>query len=132
MDFNDDRNAPVQSAGTYSQLSDAQLRSAIRFAQAHLRSVEDDQEPVRNIYREEVAIMRSEPLDRLLARIVMRARPLSDQQLDELHRRFESQALPTAQVTAVVRAAPRGRTDRLDALSEIEAMGILLRLELGP
>ena len=37
--------------------------------------------------------------------------------------------MPPVEVASLVRAASRGRTDQLDALSEIEAMALLLRLE---
>lgn len=75
--------------------------------------------------------MRSHLVDRLLARILARATPLSQQQCGELRRRFEQRATPAVEVASLIRAASRGRTARLDALNEIEAMALLLRLEPG-
>ncbi len=131
MDFDDDRDVPVSTADGYAHLNDAQLRAAIHFAETHLRSVEEDHEALRRAYCDEIAVMRSHLVDRLLARILARARPLSDQQRGELHRRFERRATPAVEVGSLVRAASRGRTARLDALNEIEAMALLLRLEPG-
>ena len=129
MDFRDDRDAPVNATSEYSHLNDAQLRSAIRFAEAHLRSVEEDHDALRRAYCDEIALMRRHLIDRLLVRILARAKPSSEQQRSELRRRFERRAMPPVEVASLVRAASRGRTDRLDALSEIEAMALLLRLE---
>jgi hypothetical protein len=89
MDFDGDRDVPVSIASGYSRLNDAQLRGAIRFAEAHLRSVEEAHEALRSAYRDEIAMMRSHFVDRLLARILARARSLSEQQGSELRRRFE-------------------------------------------
>ena len=132
MDFRDDLDSPVSATSEYSHLNDAQLRSAIRFAEAHLRSVEEDHDALRRAYCDEIALIRRHLIDRLLARILARARPLSDQQCSELRRRFERRATPAVEVASLVRAASRGRTDQLDALSEIEAMALLLRLEPNP
>jgi hypothetical protein len=131
MDFDDDRDVPVTTGGGYSHLNDAQLRAAIRFAEKHLRSVEEDHEALRHAYRDEIAMMRGHLVDRLLARILVRARPLSEQQYGELRRRFEQRATSEVEVTSLVRAASCGRTARLDALNEIEAMALLLRLAPG-
>ena len=131
MDFDDDRDVPVSATSEYAHLNDAQLRAAVRFAEAHLRSVEADHEALRRVYCDEIALMRSHLIDRLLARILARARPLSYQQRSELRRRFERRGTPAVEVASLVRAASRGRTARLDALNEIEAMGLLMRLERG-
>lgn len=128
MDFDDNVTAASGTAGPYASLSDAQVRSAIRFAEVHLRSVQDDYDTVRRLYRQEIDIMRGHLIDRLLARIITRAKPISDEQHHELLRRFERQATPPATVVSLVRAASRGRTDHVEALSEIEAMAILLLL----
>jgi len=129
MDFVGNGGAPVRRVSAYSQLSDTQLRSAIRFTRAYLQSIEEEQAVLRRAYNDEIAIMRGELVDRLIARIMTRTGPLSPEQWRELLRRFESHALPTAHITALVRSASRGRTDDVGALSEIEAMAILLRLE---
>lgn len=131
MDFDDDRDVPVDTAERYVQLNDGQLRAAIRFSEAHLRSVEEDHRALRRAYGDEIAAMRSHLIDRLLARILARARPLSDQQRSELHRRLERRAMPAIEVASLVRAISRGRTGRLDALNEIEAMALLVRLGPG-
>jgi hypothetical protein len=128
MDLDDDRGAA--SADTYSHLSDAQLRCAIRFAQAHLRSVEEDHEALRRAYRDEMAAMQSHLVDRLLTRIISRHRPLSEHQRRELQHRFERRATPAAEIISLVRAASRGRSDQIDELSEIEALAILMHV--GP
>jgi hypothetical protein len=129
MDFRDDRDASVNATSDYSHLNDAQLRSAIRFAEAHLRSVEEDHDALRRVYGDEIALMRRHLIDRFLVRILARARPSSEQQRSELRRRFERRAMPPVEIASLVRVASRGRTDRLEALSEIEAMALLLRLE---
>jgi tRNA C32,U32 (ribose-2'-O)-methylase TrmJ len=131
MDFRDDRDALVSPTSEYASLNDSQLRSAIRFAEAHLRSVEEDHDALRRAYRDEIGVMRRHLVDRLLVRIFVRARPSSEQQRSELRRRFERHAMPSVEVASLVRAASKGRTDRLDALSEIEATALLLRLEPG-
>lgn len=129
MDFDDHVSAPADATDPFASLDDAQLRSALRFVHAHLRSVQDDHDILCRLYRQEIAIIRSHLIDRLLGRIITRGKPLSDQQLVELLRRFERHATPRAKVVALVRAASRGRTDHMEALSEVEAMAILLHLE---
>jgi hypothetical protein len=129
MDFRDDLDAPVSGTSEYSHLNDAQLRSAIRFAEAHLRSVEEDHDALRRAYCDEIALMRRHLIDRLLVRILARASPSSEQQRSELRRRFERRATPAVEVASLVHAVSRGRTNQVDALSEIEAMALLLRLE---
>jgi hypothetical protein len=42
----------------YSQLNDEQLRSAIRFAEKHLRWVQEDHTALLRAYREEINAMR--------------------------------------------------------------------------
>jgi hypothetical protein len=130
MDFDDGRDVPVGTADGYSYLNDAQLRVAIRFAEAHLRSVEEDHEALRHAYFGEIVLMRRHLIDRLLARVLAQAKPLSEQQCSELRRRFERRATPAVEVASLVRAASRGRTAQVDALKEIEAIALLLRL--GP
>jgi hypothetical protein len=76
MDFDDDPGAPVDSGSPYSNLSDLQLRSAISFAESHLRTVEEDHRALCRAYRDEIATMRSHLVDRLLARIITRAAPV--------------------------------------------------------
>jgi len=131
MDF-DDNVSELGGGGPYAGLADAQLRSALRFAETHLRSVQDDHDSLCRLYRDEIAAMRSHLIDRLIARVITRAKPLSDQQRLELLRRFEWRAMPRAKVVSLVRSASRGRTDHLEALSEIEAMAILLYLGARP
>jgi hypothetical protein len=128
MDFNGDPGAPA-SADEYSDLSDAQLRTAIRFAEKRLRWVEEDYVEVRRAYRKEIGAMRGQLIDRLLSRMIVQAKPLSEEQRCKLQRRFEGRAMPAGEVALLVRAASRGRTEQLHALTEIEAMALLLRLE---
>jgi hypothetical protein len=128
MDFDGDHGAPA-GANAYSDLNDAQLRTAIRFAEKRLVCVEEDYVELRRAYRDEIDAMRGQLIDRLLRRMIAQAEPLSEEQRCELQRRFERRAMPTEQVAFLVRAASRGRTEQLEALTEIEAMALLLRLE---
>ena len=127
MDFRDEPNASVSATLEYSHLNDAQLRAAIHFAEAHLRSVEEDHDALRRAYCDEIALMRRHLIDRLLVRILARAGPSSEQQRSELRRRFARRATPPIEIASLIHAASRGRTDRLGALTEIEAMALLLR-----
>jgi hypothetical protein len=129
MDFRGDLDVPVSASSEYSQLDDAQLRSAIRFAEAHLRSIEEDHDALHRAYCDEIALMRRHLIDRVVVRILARASPSSEQQRTELRRRFERRATPAIEIAALVRAASRGRTHQLDALSEVEVMALLFRLE---
>jgi hypothetical protein len=119
------------SAGTpdYSQLNDAQLRSAIRFAEKHLRSVEENHVELLRAYRDEISAMRRHLFDRILRRLMTAAVPLTEEQRRNLCRELERRRMQADEIAAVIRSATNGRTDRLEALSEIEAMALLLRLE---
>ncbi len=128
MDFDSDPGAPA-SAQEYSQLNDAQLRTAIRFAEERLRWVEEDHVELRRAYRDEIDTMRGQLIDRLLTRMIAQAEPLSEEQRCKLHRRFEQRAIPAEQISLLVRAASRGRTEQFHSLTEIEAMALLLHLE---
>ena len=116
-------------ASDYSQLNDGQLGSAIRFAEKHLRWVEEDHVTLLQAYREEIDAMRRHLIDRMLRRMVTSSAPLSDEQQHDLSRAFERRAMDASEITKVVRAASRGRVVRVDALTEIEAMALLLRLD---
>jgi hypothetical protein len=113
----------------YSQLNDKQLRSAIRFAEKHLRWVEEDHVTLLRVYREEIDAMRRHLIDRMLRRMVTCSAPLSEEQRRDLSRAFERRAMDSSEVTKVVRAASRNRASHVDALTEIEAMALLLRLD---
>ncbi len=128
MDQDRGPGAPV-SAHEYCELDDGQLRAALRGTEKRLRRVEEDHVELRRAYRDEIDVMRRELLVRFLRQIAAQADPLSPQQRRELHRRFERRAMVAAEITLAVRAVSRGRTERLDALTEIEAMALLLRLE---
>jgi 23S rRNA G2069 N7-methylase RlmK/C1962 C5-methylase RlmI len=128
MDFDGHPGAPA-SADEYSDLNDAQLRTAIRFAEKRLRWVEEDHVELRRAYHDEIDSMRGQLIDRLLTRMIAQAEPLSEEQRRELQHRFERRAMPAEQVALLVRAASRGRTEQLHALTEIEATALLLRLE---
>jgi hypothetical protein len=128
MDFDGDAGAPG-SAPEYSELNDAQLRAAIRFAEKRLRWVEEDHVELRRAYRDEIHTMRGQLIDRLLTRMITQAEPLSEEQRCKLQRRFERCATPAEQILLLVRAASRGRTEQLHSLTEIEGMALLLHLE---
>jgi hypothetical protein len=112
----------------YSQLNDGQLRSAIRFAEKHLRWVEEDHVTLLRAYRDEIDAMRRHLIDRMLRRMVISSAPLSSEQQRDLSHAFERRAMDASEIAAVVRAASRGRVGHVNALTEIEAMALLLRL----
>ena len=116
-------------ASDYSQLNDGQLGSAIRFAEKHLRWVEEDHVTLLQAYREEIDAMRRHLIDRMLRRMVTSSAPLSGEQQRDLSRAFERRAMDASEIANVVRAASRGRVGHVDALTEIEAMALLLRLD---
>lgn len=128
MDSNLPSGASAQ-AFDYSQLNDDQLRSAIRFAEKHLRWVEEDHVTLLRAYREELGAMRRHLIDRMLRQMVTCSAPLSNEQRRDLQRAFERRAMDASQVAHVVRAATRGRTAHPDALTDVEAMALLLRLD---
>jgi hypothetical protein len=117
------------NAFDYSQLDDEQLRSAIRFAEKHLRWIEEDHTTLLLAYRGEINAMRQHLIDRMLRRIVTGSAPLSEEQRSDLSRAFERRAMDPTEITKAVRATSRGRVARVDALTEIEAMALLLRLD---
>jgi hypothetical protein len=117
------------SPADYSQLSDGQLRSAIRFAERHLRSVEEDHIELLRAYSDEINAMRRNLFDRMFRRMTTAAIPLSDEQRRDLSRALDQHHMQANDIAATIRAATDGRTDRIDALTEIEAMGLLLRLK---
>ena len=113
----------------YSELNDGQLRSAIRFAEKHLRWVEEDHVTLLRAYREEIDAMRRHLIDRMLRRMVSSSAPISDEQRRDLSRAFERRAMDASEIVKVVRAASRSRVGHVAALTEIEAMALLLRLD---
>jgi len=131
MATNDSNGGPSASPSPadYSQLSDGQLRSAIRFAERHLRSVEEDHIELLRAYRDEINAMRRNLFDRMFRRMTTAAIPLSDEQRRDLSRALDQHHMQANDIAATIRAATDGRTDRIDALTEIEAMGLLLRLK---
>jgi hypothetical protein len=112
----------------YSQLNDGQLRSAIRYAEKHLRWVEEDHVALLRAYRAEIDAMRRHLIDRMLRRMVTSSAPLSGEQQRDLSRAFERRAMDASEIAVVVRAASRGRVAHVDALTELEAMALLLHL----
>ena len=113
----------------YSQLNDEQLRSAIRFAEKHLHWIEEDHVTLLQAYSEEIDAMRRHLIDRMLRRIVTGSAPLSNEQRRDLHRAFAQRSMNSGEMANVVRAASRGRVGQVDALTEVEAMALLLRLD---
>ena len=112
----------------YSPLNDDQLRSAIRFAEKHLRWVEEDHVTLLRVYREEIDAMRRHLIDRMLRRMVSGSALLSDEQRRDLDRAFEQRSMNSNEIAKIVRAASRGRVGHIAALTEIEAMALMLRL----
>jgi len=124
-----DHHAASSRSEDYSQLSDDQLRSAIRFAEKRVRGVEEDHVALLRAYHEEISAMRRHLFDRVLGRLIAIAGPLTLTQSRTLQRAIERRGLLPTQVAILIRATTRGRTDRLDALTDIEAMALRLRLE---
>ena len=125
-----DRPFPASAnSADYSQLNDAQLRSAIRFAEKHLRSVEEDHVELLRAYRDEIDAMRRHLVDRVLRRMTTTALPVSEEQQRNLCRVLDQRRMQANEIAAMILAVTKGRTDRLDGLTEIEAMALLLRLE---
>jgi hypothetical protein len=113
----------------YSELSDAQLRSALRFAEERIRWMEEDHMILLHSYRDEVATMRRHLVDRILARMAARGARLSREQYRDVGRAFGRHGMTADDIAILVRSATKGRSDRVDALTEIEAMAVLLRLD---
>jgi hypothetical protein len=128
-----DRSAyAFPTAADYAQLNDAQLRSAIRFAEKHMRSLEEGHVALLHAYQDEITAMRRHLLDRVLHRMITAADPLSEQQRRELLHALGQRRMQTKEIAATIRAVTKGRTEQLDALTEIEAMALLLQLEREP
>jgi hypothetical protein len=124
-----DHHAAPSSTDDYSQLTDGQLRSAIQFAEKRVRGVEEDHVALLRAYHEEISTMRRHLFDRVLGRLIAVAGRLTQAQSRTLQRAIERRGLLPKQVAILIRATTRGRTDRLDALTDIEAMALRLRLE---
>ena len=124
-----DDHAATSSTDDYSQLTDEQLRSAIQFAEKRVRGVEEDHLALLRAYHEEISAMRRHMFDRVLGRLIAVAGPPTQAQSRTLQRAIERRGLLPKQVAILIRATTRGRTDRLDALTGIEAMALRLRLE---
>lgn len=116
----------------YSALSDDQLRSAIRFAEERIRWAEEDHVSLLRCYGAEVTTMRRQLVDRMLARMAARGARLSPEQRRDIECALERRGMSAVNVATLVRSATKGRSDRLEALTEIEAMAVLLRLERYP
>ncbi|HUA09474.1 MAG TPA: hypothetical protein VMA98_09380 [Candidatus Acidoferrales bacterium] len=128
MDSNG-RPGPSAHPGDYSQLSDEQLRSAIRFTEKRLRWTEEEHVELTRAYQGEIDAMRKHLFDRILSRMITGAAPISEEQRDDVTRALERAALPPEAVAQLIRATTKGRADQVTALNEIEAMALLLRLE---
>jgi len=124
-----DGGSTSPGAQDYSQLSDDQLQSAIRFAELHVRSVEESHVELLRVYRDEIGAMRRQLFDRVLRRLITAAVPLSEEQRLELRETLDQGHIQANEVAAMIRAVTCGRTDRLDTLTEVEAMALLLRLK---
>jgi hypothetical protein len=119
------------SADGYSQLTDDQLRSAIRFAEKRIRWADEDHVALLRAYRDEIAAMRRHLFDRLLSRLITTGARPSTAQTRDLQRAIEQKCLLPKDIAMLVRATTKGRTDRLDLLTEIEALALRFRLERG-
>ena len=128
MDSNG-RPGPSAHPGDYSQLSDEQLRSAIRFTEKRLRWTEEEHVELTCAYQGEIDAMRKHLFDRILSRMITGAAPISEEQRDDVTRALKRAALPPEAVAQLIRATTKGRADQVTALNEIEAMALLLRLE---
>jgi hypothetical protein len=117
------------NAFDYSQLDDEQLRSAIRFAEKHLRWIEEDHATLLLAYRGEIDAMRRHLIDRMLRRMVTGSASLSDEQRRDLNHAFERRSMDASEISKAVRATSRGRVALVDALTDIEAMALLMRLD---
>ncbi len=73
--------------------------------------------------------MRRHLIDRMLRRIVTSSARLLDEQRHDLHRAFARRSMDPSEIAKVVRAASRGRVGEVDALTDVEAMALLLRLD---
>lgn len=123
MDFN---NSNVDG---YSQLTDEQLRGAIRFAEKRIRWADEDHVALQQAYRAEIAAMRKHLFDRLLGRLITTSTPPSAAKARDLRRAIEQRALLPSDVAMLVRATTKGRTDQLESLTEVEAIALRIRLE---
>ncbi len=131
MGSDGDFNGRAKYSRSSLNLTDSQLRSALRFAERRLRSLDTEHTALQRAYRHEIATIRRQLIDRLLKRMMARDGPLSGEQQQALRRRFEKRGMSGAQIAGLVRTVSRGRTDETAALTEIEAMALLLRLEHG-
>jgi hypothetical protein len=68
----------------YSELSDDQLRSAIRFAEERIRWKEEDHVILLQAYRDEVTTMRRHLVGRILARMAASGARLSREQYRDI------------------------------------------------
>jgi|SRR5579872_685223 len=125
----DGRPGPSAHPSDYSQLNDEQLRSAMRFAEKRLRWVQEEHVELTRAYQVEIDAMRKHLIDRMLTRMISSGAPLSDQQRHDLKTAFQRCAMKPDGVARLIRAATRGRAEQIGALTEIEAMAVLLRLE---
>ncbi len=125
----DGRSGASAHPHDYSQLNNEQLRSAIRFAEKRLCWVEEDHVTLLRVYRDEIDAMRQDLIGRVITRMITAAAPLSDEQRHNLHRVFERRAMSAEDVARLIRAATKGRVDKLVAMKEKNAMALLLRVE---
>jgi hypothetical protein len=76
--------------------------------------------------------MRRQLVDRMLSRMAARGARLSPEQRRDIECALERRGISAVDVATLVRSATKGRSDRPEALTEIEAMAVLLRLERYP
>lgn len=83
-------------------------------------------------YRAEVTTMRRQLVDRMLSRMAARGARLSPEQRRDIECAFERRGMSADDIAILVRSATKGRSEHPEALTEIEAMAVLLRLERYP
>lgn len=116
-------------APDYAQLSDKQLRAAIRFAVKRLNCLQEDHAELVRVYRDEIAAMRRHLFERLLAGLIATDTRMSTEQSREVHCAVRRCGKHPNEILFLIRATTKGRSDRLDDLTELEATAFLLRLE---
>ncbi len=116
-------------APDYAQLSDNQLRSAIRFAVKRLSCLHEDHAELVRVYRDEIAAMRRHLFERLLAGLIATDARMSTERSREVYCAVRRCGMHPNQILLLIRATTNGRSDRLDDLTEIEGTALLLRLE---
>ena len=124
----DDQTSEQPTATPYQSLSEIDLRMAIRLAEQHLRSAAYRHHELCRAYRTEIAAMRTALAERIWRRITMGSRRPSEEQRRALYSRLNALGISAVRIRSLVHAVSQGRTTEVDALSEVEAIAVLLYL----